>query len=66
MVHMSHMNEVVVDRLEDRLAKTFHEYVDTRKLHEEELRMKHVYKTKIEELEQRIQVLSSEVESLKD
>lgn len=65
MVHMSHMNEAVVDRLEERLAKAVHEYVDTRKLYEEELRMKHLYRNKIEELEKRVQVLCGEVEALK-
>jgi archaellum component FlaC len=66
MVHMSHLNEAVVDRLEDRLAKTFNEYVDTRQLYEEELRMKHVYISRIEELEKRVKALCSEVESLKE
>ena len=45
------MNEAKVEEIERKLARTFHNYMDIRKLYEQELRKSHVYKQRIEELE---------------
>lgn len=47
MKNLAFMNEAVVERIKDKLEKMFHEYIDIRKLYEEELKLNHVYKEKI-------------------
>lgn len=66
MTNFVFMNKVVVECIEDKLAKTFNEYVDTQKLYEEELKRSHVYKTRVEELKLKVQSLEGEVASLRD
>lgn len=51
MKYFYFMNEVVVKCIEDKLVETFHEYFDARRLYEEEIKLSHVYKVKIQELE---------------
>ena len=64
--HFSFMNEAKVDQIEDRLARTFNQCIDTHKLYEEELKKRHVQKQRIQELEGRVQGLETKVASLKD
>lgn len=47
MKKLTVMNEEVVEHIEDKLAKTFHEYIDTRKIYEDELKISHIYKQRI-------------------
>ena len=60
------MNKAKVEEMETRLAKSIHDYIDVRKLYEDQLRSSHVYKEKIAELEAKIQELENEVASLRD
>ena len=52
--HFSFMNEAKVEEMETRLAQSIHDYIDVRKLYENELRSSHVYKENIAELEAKI------------
>ena len=45
--HFSFVNEAKVEEIETRLYKSIHDYIDVRKLYEDELRRIHVYKEKI-------------------
>ena len=60
------MNEAKVDEMEDQLSQAIHDYIDVRKLYENELRSSHVYREKIVELEAKVQALEDEITSLKD
>ena len=60
------MNEAKVEEMEIRLAQSIHDYIDVRKLYENELRSSHVYKEIIVELEAKVQELENEVASLKE
>ena len=60
------MNEAKVEEIEKKLSKSMHEYIDVRKLYEDELKKSHVYKERIEELEAKVQVLEVEVSSLRE
>lgn len=42
--HFSFMNESKVEEMETRLSKSIHDYIDVRKIYEDELRRNHVYK----------------------
>lgn len=64
--HFSFMNEAKVEEIETRLAKSFHDYINVRKIYEDELRKSHVYKEKIKELEAKVQGLETEVTSLRE
>ena len=64
--HFSFMNEAKVEEMETRLAKSIHDYIDVKKLSEDELRSSHVYKENIAELEAKIQELEDEITSLKE
>ena len=66
MKHFSLMNEAKLDEMETKLAKAFHDYIDVKKLYEDELRKSHVYKQRIDELEAKVQGLEAEVASLKE
>lgn len=65
MKHFSFMNEAKVHEIEERQARSFHDYIDVRKIYEEELRKRHVYKKKIEEIYAKAQGLETKVASLK-
>lgn len=60
------MNETKVEEIETNLARTFHYYIDMRKLYEEELRKSYVYKKKVEELEEQSQGLEAKFAFLKE
>ena len=64
--HFSFMNEAKVEEMETRLAHSIHEYIDVRKLYENELRSNHVYKERIAELEAKVQELETKISSLKE
>ena len=64
--HFSFMNEAKVDEMEDQLSQAIHDYIDVRKLYENELRSSHVYREMIAELEAKVQALEDEIASLKD
>ena len=64
--HFAFMNEAKMEQIEDRLAATYNECLDTKKLYEEQLKTSYVQKQRIEELEGKIQSLEEEVASLKD
>ena len=64
--HFSFMNEAKVEEIEDKLSQATHNYIDVRKLYENELRSSHVYKERITELEAKVQTLEDEISSLKD
>ena len=64
--HFSFMNEAKVDEMEDQLSRAIHDYIDVRKLYENELRSSHVYRERITELEAKVQALEEEIASLKD
>ena len=55
------MNEAKVEETETKLSRTFHDYIDARKLYEEDIKKIHVYKWRIEELEAKAQGLEAEV-----
>lgn len=54
------MNEAKVEEMETRLAQSIHEYIDVRKLYENEIRRSHVYKERIVELEAKVHELENE------
>ena len=60
------MNEAKVEEIETRLAKFVHDYIDVRKLYEDEIKKSHVYKERIEEIKAKVQVLEVEVASLRE
>ena len=64
--HFSFMNEAKVEEIEDKLSQAIHDYIDVRKLYENDLRSSHVYKERIVELEAKVQTLEDEIASLKD
>ncbi len=64
--HFALMNEEKVDEIEDKLATMFNECLDIRRTYEEELKMSHVQKQRIEELEEKIKILEIEIKSLKE
>jgi uncharacterized protein YceH (UPF0502 family) len=66
MKHFSFMNEAKVEEMETRLSKSTDDYIDVRKINEDELRSSHVYKEKIVELEAKVQELENEVASLRE
>ena len=66
MKHFSFVNEAKVEEIETRLAKFMHDYIEVRKIYEDELRKSHVYKEKIEELEAKVQVLEVDGASLRE
>ena len=55
------MNEAKVEEIETIMSRTFNDYIDVRKLYEEDLKKSHVYKWRIEELEAKAQGLEAEV-----
>ena len=66
MKHFSFMNEAKVEEIETRLSKSIHDYIDVRKLCEDELRKSHVYKEKIVDLEAKVQALEAKIPSLRE
>ena len=60
------MNEAKVEEMETRLALSIHDYIDVKKLYENELRRSHVYKERIFELEAKVQELEDEIASLRE
>lgn len=60
------MNEAKVEDMETRLSKSIHDYIDVRKLYEDELRKSHVYNKRIVEHEAKVQALENEVASLRE
>lgn len=66
MKHFSFMNEANVDEMETKLVRNLHDYLDIRKLYEEELKKSYVYNQRIEELKVKAQWLEAKVESLKE
>ena len=64
--HFSFMNEAKLEEIETRLSQDIHDYIDVRKLYENELRSSHVYRERIAELEAKVQALEDEIEPLKD
>ena len=64
--HFSFMNEAKVEEMETRLAKSTHDYIDMRKLYEDDLRSSHVYKERIVELQAKVKELEDEVASLRE
>ena len=52
--HFSFMNEAKVDETKDQLSQAIHDYIDVRKLYENELRSSHVYRERISELEAKV------------
>ena len=64
--HFSFMNEAKVEEMEDQLSQAIHDYIDVRKLYENELRRSRVYRERIVELEAKVHTLEDEIASLKD
>ena len=64
--HFSFMNEAKVEEMEDQLSQAIHDYIDVRKLYENELRSSHVYREIILQLEAKVQNLEDEIASLRD
>ncbi len=55
--HFSFINEAKVEEIEDKLSQAIHDYIDVRKLYENELRTSHIYRERIFELENRVRAL---------
>ena len=60
------MNEAKVEVIEDKLSQAIHDYIDVRKLYENELKTSHVYRERIVELEAKVRSLEDEIASLKE
>ena len=60
------MNEAKVEEMETMLAQSINDYIDVRKLYENELRRSHVYKENIVKLDAKIQGLEEQIASLKE
>ena len=59
------MNEAKVEEMETRLSKSIHDYIDVRKIYEDELRKSHVYKEIIIVIEAKVEELKNEVIALR-
>ena len=64
--HFSFMNEAKVEEMEDQLSWAIHDYIDVRKLYENELKSSHVYRERVTELEAKVRALEDEITSLRD
>ena len=60
------MNEAKVEEMETRLLNSIHDYIGVRKIYEDQLRISHVCKERIVELEAKVQALENEVTSLRE
>ena len=66
MKHLSFMNETKIEEIETKISDSIHDYIDVRKLYEDELRKSHVYKEKILDPETKIQALEAKLPSLRE
>jgi hypothetical protein len=66
LTHFSFMNEAKVEEIEEKLSRAIRDYIDVRKLYENELRTSHVYRERVVELEAKVQALEDEIASLKE
>ena len=55
-----------MEEIEEKLSRAIRDYIDVRKLYENELRASHVYRERIVELEAKVQALEDEIASLKE